>query len=75
MSFPGVGCCTTGGVVGVGLSIWELGPGGGWGEVRRPSGIGEPRRTERGGGDERNEVFGGGAGAADAANPLRAALR
>ena len=75
MSFPGVGCCTMGGVVVVGLPIWELGPGGGWGEVRRPSGIVEPRRAERGGGDERNEVFGGGAGAADAANPLRAALR
>ena len=54
MSFPGVGCCTMGGVVVVGLPIWELGPGGGWGEVRRPSGIVEPRRTERGGGDERN---------------------
>ena len=35
----------------------------------------EPKRAERGGSDERNEAFGGGAGAADAANPLRAAVR
>ena len=32
-------------------------------------------RAERGGGDERNEAFGGGARAADAANPLRATVR
>ena len=62
-------------MAGGGLSIWELGPGGGWGEVIRPSRIVEPRRTERGSGDERNEVFGGGARAADAANPLGAAMR
>ena len=74
MSFPGAGYCTTGGMAGGGLSIWELGPGGGWGEVRSHSEIVEPRWAERGGGDERNEVFGGGAGAADAANPLRAAM-
>ena len=74
MSFPGAGYCTARGVAGVGLSIWELGPGGGCGEVRRPSEIVEPRRTERGDGDERNEVFEGGDGAADAANPLQAAM-
>ena len=62
-------------MAGGGSSIWEWGPSDGWGEVRRPSGIVEYRRIERGGGDERNEVFGGGAGAADAANPLRAAMR
>ena len=75
LSFRGAGYCTTGSVAGGELPIWDLGPGGGWGEVRRPSGIGEPRRTERGGGDERNEVFGGGAEVADAANTLREAMR
>ena len=59
----------------VGSSIWGLGAGGGRYESGRPSGILEPRRAERVGGDERNGVFGGGAGAADAANPLRAALQ
>ena len=49
--------------------------GFGRGEAQRPSGIVEPRRAERVGSDERNEAFGGGAGAADAANPLRAAVR
>ena len=32
-------------------------------------------RAERGSGDERNEAFVIGAGAADAANPLRAAVQ
>ena len=41
-------------------------------EARRPVEIVEPRRTERGGGDVRS---GGGAEAADAANPLWAAVR
>ena len=40
------------------------------GGVRRLSGIVEPRRVERGGGDEGSVAFGGGDGAA---NPLRAA--
>ena len=35
----------------------------------------EPRRAECGGSDERNEAFGGGAGAADTANPRQAAVR
>ena len=45
------------------------------GEVGRLSGIVEPRRTERGGGDEQSGAFRGGDGAADAANPLRAVMR
>ena len=44
------------------------------GGVGRLSGIVEPRRAERGGGDGRNMAFGGGGGAADAANPLRATM-
>ena len=60
--------------------------GGGWsmcglggvamrGGVGRLSGIVEPRRAERGSGDERSVTFGGGDGAADAAHPLRSAMR
>ena len=45
------------------------------GGVGRLSGIVEPRRAERGSGDERSGAFGGGDGAADAANPLRSAMR
>ena len=45
------------------------------GEAGRSSGIVEPRRAERGGGDERSGAIGGGAGAVDTANPLRAAVR
>ena len=41
----------------------------------RLSGIVEPRRAERGSGDERSVAFGRGDGAADAANPLRSAMR
>ena len=44
------------------------------GGVGRLSGIVEPRLAERGSGDERSVVFGGGDGAAEAANPLRSAL-
>ena len=40
--------------------------------ARRPGEVVEPRRAERGGGDVRS---GGDAAAADAANPLRAAVR
>ena len=40
--------------------------------ARRPGEVVEPRRAERGGGDVRS---GGGAAAADAANPLWAAVR
>ena len=63
----------TGNAVGVG-SIWGVGAGDGRHKSGRPSGIAEPRRSDRGSGDERSGVFGGSAGAADAANPLRAAL-
>ena len=63
----------TGGAVGVG-SIWGFGAGDGRYESGRPSGIVESRQVDRGGGDERSGSFGGGAGAADAANLLRAAL-
>ena len=45
------------------------------GGVGRLSGIVEPRRAERGGSDERSVDFGGGDGAADAANPRRSAMR
>ena len=45
------------------------------GGVGRLSGIVEPRRAERGSGDERSVAFGGGDGAADAANLLRSAMR
>ena len=77
MSFPGAGYCAAGGAAGGELSIWELEPGVGSDEVRRPSEIVESKskRADRGGGDERSEAFGGGAGVADAANPLRAAMR
>ena len=75
-SLSGAVICRTGDATGA------SGPTGGW---RRPA-LGGARhkdtvgswsraRAERGGGDERNEAFGGGAGAADAANPLRAAVR
>ena len=40
--------------------------------MRRPGEVVEPRRAERGGGDVRS---GGDAAAADAANPLWAAVR
>ena len=45
------------------------------GGVGRLGGIVKPRRAERGGGDERSVAFGGGDGAADAANLLRSAMR
>ena len=45
------------------------------GGVRRLNGIVGPRRVERGGGDEQSVAFGGGDGAVDRANPLRAAMR
>ena len=45
------------------------------GGVGRLSGIVEPRRAERGSGDERSVAFEGGDGAADVANPLRSAMR
>ena len=45
------------------------------GEAGRPSGLVEPRRAERGGGDERSGTFGEGAIEVDTANPLRAAVR
>ena len=45
------------------------------GGVGRLSGIVKPRQAESGGGDERSMAFGGGDGAADAANPLRSAMR
>ena len=41
----------------------------------RPSGIVDPRRADRGGGDKRSGAFGRGAGAADAADPLRVAMQ
>ena len=56
-------------------SIWGLRAGVRREEAGQPSGIMEPRRVKRGDGDEHNETFGGGAGAADAVNPLRAATR
>ena len=56
-------------------SIWGLGVGVRRRQTGRPSGIVVPRRAERGGGDEQNKDFGGGARAADAANPLQAAER
>ena len=71
----GVAHCKTGDAAGGEWSIWGLGVGVGRGEARRHSGIVESRRAERGGGDERNECFRGGAGAADAANLLRVAAR
>ena len=58
--------------MGVG-SIWGLGAGDVQYESGRPSGIMKPRRADRRGGDEQNGAFGGGAGATDAANPMRAA--
>ena len=63
----------TGDAVGVG-SIWGFGAGDGRRKSGRPSGVVEPRRSDRGSGDERSGVFGRSAGVADAANPLRAAL-
>ena len=58
------------------------GPTGGWrglasGGARHddPGGIVEPRWAERGGGDERDEAFGGGARMADVVNPLQVAMR
>ena len=72
-SCSGVVWFRTGGAVGVG-SIWGFGAGDGRYESKRPSGTVESRWADRGGGDERSGTFGGGAGAADAANQLRAAL-
>ena len=65
-----VGC---NGAVGGGGSDWKSGRASvalvkvGW-----PAEVVEPRQADRGGGDVRS---GGGAEAADAANPLRAAVR
>ena len=73
--FSGVVYCRTGDAAGDEWPIRGLGTVARRGEAGRPSGVVEPRRAERGGGDERNEAFGGGAGAAEAANPLRAAVR
>ena len=67
--------CETGGAAGVGSSIWGLGAGVGRYVPGRPSRIVESRRAEHGGDDKQNGAFGGGAGAADAANPLRVAMR
>ena len=75
VSLPGAVCCKTEDAEGGEWSIWGLGADVRRGEAGRPSGLVDPRRAERGGGDERNETFGGGAVAADAANPLRAAGR
>ena len=44
------------------------------GGVGHLSEIVELRRAERGGGDEKSVTFGGGDGAADAANPPRAVM-
>ena len=66
-------CVVCKGAVGVGESDWKS---GGVGvelvEARRPVEVVEPRRADRGGGDLRS---GGGAEAADAANPFWAAVR
>ena len=67
--------CRTGGTAGGEWPNWGLGASVRRGEAVRPSGIVKPRRAERGGDNERNETFGGGAGAADAVNPLRAAAQ
>ena len=72
-SYSGVVWFETGDAVGVG-SIWGFGAGDGRHKSGRPSGTVEPRQSDRGSGDERSYVFGGSAGAADAVNPLRAAL-
>ena len=56
------------------MSIWEFWAGGGRHKPGRPSGVVEPRGSDHGSEDERGCVFGGSAGAAGAANPLRAAL-
>ena len=52
VSFPGAMYCKTGGAVDSEWSIWELEPGVRQGGARRPSGIVEPKRAERGGGEE-----------------------
>ena len=72
-SYSGIVRFEAGDAVGVG-SIWGFGAGDGRHKSGWPSGIVEPRRSDRGSGDERSCVFGGSAGAADAANPLQAAL-
>ena len=59
--------------VGVG-SIWEFGVGDVRHKLGQPSRVVEPRRSDRGSGDDRSDVFGRSTGAAGAANPLRAAL-
>ena len=56
------------------MSIWVFWVAGGWRKPGRPSGVVEPRRSDRGSGDERGCVLGVSSGAAGAANPLRAAL-
>ena len=72
-SYSGVVWFETGDAVGVG-SIWGFGAGDVRHKLGRPSGIVEPRRSDHGSGDDRDGVFGGSAGAAGAAKPLRAAL-
>ena len=72
-SYSGLVWFETGDDVGVG-SIWGFGAGDGRHKSGRPSGIVESRRSDRGSGNERSGVFGGSAGAADAANQLRVAL-
>ena len=56
------------------MSIWGFSVGGGRHKPGRPSGAVQPRRSDRENGDQRGCVFGGNAGAAGMANPLRAAL-
>ena len=74
-SFRGAVYGETGDAAGGEWSIWGLVVGVGRGKTGRPSGIVEPRHAKYGSGDERNETFGRGAGAVDATNPLRAAMR
>ena len=71
----GVAPCQAGRATGGEWSVRGLGAVVVRGGVGRLSGIVEPRRAERGGGDERSAASGGGGGAADAVNPLRAAMR
>ena len=75
VSLSGAVDCRTGGAAGGEWSNSGLGADIRRAEAGRPSGIVEPRQAERRGRDERNETFGGGAGAADAENSLRAAAR
>ena len=75
VSLSGAVDCRRGVVAGGERPNWGLGAGVRRGEAGQSSGILEARRAERRGGDERNEAFGGGAGAANAANPMRASAR